>query len=588
MKNLFAHTLILLTLLPFVLQAQTKLTKEWETLFEKSNFLSSPSYSETMDYFKRLENHSPFARMISIGKSPQERDIYSIIVSKEKYFTPIEAKKSGKPIVLITCGIHSGEIEGKDAGMLLLREILVTKEKEKYLDNAILLFVPIFSVDGHERSSKYNRINQNGPTEMGWRTTAQNLNLNRDWVKADAPEMQALLKFFNEWLPDFFIDSHTTNGADYQYTITYGIEKFRTLYGGLSKEVTTSFIPYMEKRMNESGFLIAPYVGFKDGVLEKGIVDWASPPRFSNGYAAYQNRMGLLVETHMLKPFKERVFSTKAMFEIVLEYVNKNASKLVALNKEADEMSIKNFTIDKEFFPISLKGTDETEPFIFKGIKFIKDSSEISGTTRITYTDEPFDLEIPFYNKTQVIDSVRVPKRYIIPKEWELIVDRLKLHGVKVEKFNNSEEIKVTRYKFKDVKFQQNPYEGRHLVNADYDTFSETIMVNQGDYFVSTNQRAIRIITTALEPKSSDSFLRWGFMNSIFERKEYFEGYVMEKLAPKMIEENPELKIEFEKKLESDEQFRKNPYARLSFFYERSPYYDKNLNLYPIMMVEND
>ncbi|MBX2976477.1 MAG: M14 family metallopeptidase [Ignavibacteriaceae bacterium] len=588
MKNLFAHTLILLSFLPFVLQAQPRLSKEWETLFEKSSFLSSPSYSETMDYFKRLENHSPLARMISIGKSPQGRDIYSIIVSKEKYFTPIEAKKSGKPIILITCGIHSGEIEGKDAGMLLLREILVTKEKENYLDNAILLFVPIFSVDGHERSSRYNRINQNGPTEMGWRTTAQNLNLNRDWVKADAPEMQALLKFFNEWLPDFFIDSHTTNGADYQYTITYGIEKFRTLYGGLSKEVTTSFIPYMEKRMNESGFLIAPYVGFKDGVLEKGIVDWASPPRFSNGYAAYQNRMGLLVETHMLKPFKERVFSTKAMFEIVLEYVNKNASKLVALNKEADEMSIKNFTVDKEFFPISLKGTDESEPFIFKGIKFIKDSSEISGTTRITYTDEPFDLEIPFYNKTQVIDSVRVPKKYIIPKEWGLIVDRLKLHGVKVEKFNNSEEIKVTRYKFKDVKFQQNPYEGRHLVNADYDSFSETIRVNQGDYFVSTNQRAIRIITTALEPKSSDSFLRWGFMNSIFERKEYFEGYVMEKLAPKMIEENPELKIEFEKKLETDEQFRKNPYARLSFFYERSPYYDKNLNLYPIMIVEND
>jgi hypothetical protein len=422
---------------------------------------------------------------------------------------------------------------------------------------------------------------------MGWRTTAQNFNLNRDWIKADAPEMQAMLRFFSAWLPDFFVDSHTTNGADYQYTITYGIEKFRTLYPSLSNEVLTSFIPFMESRMNEEGYLVAPYVGFKDGVLEKGIVDWASPPRFSNGYSAYQNRMGLLVETHMLKPFKDRVFSTKAMFEIVLEYVNKNAVKLIQLNKEADSQSIKNF-LDGEYFPISLKGTNESEPFLFKGISFKKDSSEISGAIRITYTGEPFDLEIPFYNKTEVVDSIRVPKGYIIPKEWSEIVNRLELHGVKVESIRNDSEMSVTKYKFKNVKFQTAPYEGRQQVNAEYDTYKEKVKISAGDYFVSTNQRGIRIIMAALEPKSADSFLRWGFLNAIFERKEYFEGYVMEKRAKEMLEENPELLKDFNEKLTTDEQFRKSPYARLSFFYERSPYFDKNLNVYPILIVENE
>ncbi|MDP2303358.1 MAG: M14 family metallopeptidase [Ignavibacteria bacterium] len=587
MNSLFRYLVLLLVIFKGTIFSQVISKSDWETKFEKSNYLSSPNYEETNNYFKKLETHSPYAKIISIGKSPQGRDINTIIVSKDKYFNPKSAKKSGKPIVLIICGIHSGEIEGKDAGMLLLREILVTKEKEKYLDNSILLFVPIFSVDGHERSSNYNRINQNGPTEMGWRTTAQNLNLNRDWIKADAPEMQAMLKFFSTWLPDFFVDSHTTNGADYQYTITYGIEKFRTLYPALSNEVMNSFIPFMESRMNEEGYLIAPYVGFKDGVLEKGIVDWASPPRFSNGYSAYQNRMGLLVETHMLKPFKDRVFSTKVMFEIVLEYVNKNGAKLIQLNKEADINSVKNFLTNGEYFPITLKGTNETEPFLFKGISFKKDLSEISGTTRITYTGEPFDLEIPFYNKSQVVDSIRVPKGYIISKEWSQLVHRLELHGVVSELINRETEKTVTRYKFKNIKFQATPYEGRQQVNAEYDSYQEKVKVNKGDYFISTNQRGIRIIMALMEPKSADSFLRWGFLNSIFERKEYFEGYVMEKLAAEMIKENPDLKKEFNSKLETDELFRNNPSARLSFFYERSPYFDKNLNVYPILIVEN-
>src|SRR5690606_39622609 len=222
----------------------TAAAQDWTTKFERSDFLETARYNESINYFKQLADHSEYAELITFGVSPQGRDLKCIIVSKDKAFTPADAKKTGKPVILLINGIHSGEIEGKDASMILLREILITKEKDKMLDDVILLIVPIFNVDGHERAGKYNRINQNGPVEMGWRTTAQNLNLNRDWMKADAPEMKAMLKLFSAWLPDFFIDSHTTDGADYQYTITYSIETEQDVYEGTS-EFNKKYISYM-------------------------------------------------------------------------------------------------------------------------------------------------------------------------------------------------------------------------------------------------------------------------------------------------------------------------------------------------------
>ncbi|HZW38299.1 MAG TPA: M14 family metallopeptidase [Ignavibacteriaceae bacterium] len=576
---------IYIALLSISIYAQN-FDKKFLTKFETSNYFETARYDESIQYFKNLAEASPYAKLISFGKSPQGRDMWVLVVSKDQAFTPDDARKTGKPVMMINNGIHSGEIEGKDASMILLREILITKEKEKYLDNAILLVIPIFSVDAHERFRAYNRINQNGPTEMGWRVTSQNFNLNRDWMKADALEMRNMLRLYNEWLPEFFIDDHTTDGADYQYTVTYGVEKYTNLEVGLRNLVKQKFIPFWENKVVEQGFLVAPYVYLKNDSLEQGISEWASGPRLSTGYMALQNRISLLIETHMIKPYKDRVFGTKAGIEAAIQFVNNNADELVKLSRQADVNSIKEYTSGK-YLPIAFINDGKTKNiFNWKGIKFKKEFSEISGREKIVYTGEKFEQEIPYYNEVMITDSVLPAKGYLIPEQFKEIVDIIKLHGINVEQLKEDKEFNVQKIKFFNPKFSQFSNESRQRIDFGYATESIKYNAPAGTYYVAVNQRTIRVIVNLLEPKASDSFVKWGFFNNFFEQKEYFEDYVMEKEALKMIEKNPELKVEFEKKLNEDEAFRKNPYARLNFFYERSPYYDEQYMVYPIMKVE--
>lgn len=575
---------IMIFLISLSLIAQQK-NNEWVTYFEKSNFLSTPNYDETIKYFKALERNSPFIKLIPFGKTAQERTLYICVVSKEKAFTPAKAKKNNKPIILIQNGIHSGEIEGKDASMILLREILITKEKFNLIDNVTLLIIPVFNADGHERRSPFNRINQNGPTEMGWRTTAQNYNLNRDYMKADSPEIQSWLKLFNQWLPDFFVDSHTTDGADYQYTITYGIEKYRNLPPKTAQFVKEKFIPFNNKRTEDKGFLIAPYVSYKGRNFESGIVDYSATPRFSTGYTAIQNRIGLLIETHMLKPYKDRVFATKAMFENVIEFCSQYKNELIKLNQEGDRFVVEHYFINKNYFPLSFDVSEKSKPFLYKGIEAKEEDSWITGKKVIRYTGKPFEKIIPFYDDNFVKDSVKVPIGYIIPVEYKEIVNRIKLHGIEVKRLNEEKNFIVEKYKFNNVKFSTSSFENHFQPTYDYEIFRDTIKSKKGDYFIRTNQRTLGVIVHLLEPKGPDSFLRWGFFNSIFEPKEYFEEYSMEPIAQKMVVDNPKLKEEFENYVNSDPKIKENPRRRLNFFYERSPYFDNQLNIYPILRV---
>lgn len=583
------HQKYLLFILIFCLVLTTELKSQdsgrWLTYFEKSDYLNTPGYEMSMDYFKQIVRYSPFVKMMSIGKSAKGRDINCLIIDRNKEFTPEKAHKSGKAVILIEAGIHAGEIEGKDAGMLLLREMLVSKEKLSLLNNAVLLFIPVLNVDGHERTSRFNRINQNGPLEMGWRTTAQNLNLNRDFMKADAPEMQALLKLFSKWMPDFFIDSHTTDGADYQYTLTYSVEKHENIYPETAAWLKNKFIPAFENGIEKSGYLAAPYVSLRGENLSQGIEEWASMARLSTGYAALQNRPSLLIETHMLKTYKERVLVTKAAFEWVISFLGNNSRELKDLNSRADVESVRSFIKEKRNLPVDYTGTDDHVPFIFKGFKDYRDSSWITGSGVIRYSNEKLDMKIPYYNKIIVKDSVSVPEGYIVPAEWSSIVERMTLHGISVDKFQAAAKFAVERIKFRNIRFASKPYEGRFLPSYEIERYFDTVIVNAGDYYIKSDQRTIRVIANLLEPLSPDSYIKWGFFNTIFEQKEYFEEYSMEPVARKMAEENEFLKEEFMKRVSSDESFRNNPYQRLNFFYEKSPYFDKQLNLYPVMRL---
>ena len=565
---------------------------DWETSFEKSGFISTPDYEQTMAYFQRLADSSEFADFFTFGISPQKRELKYLLVSKENakgIQTEMKVKKLSGPVVLVINGIHSGEIEGKDASMLLLRELLVTKEKEYLLEGINIIVVPIFNVDGHERKSKYNRINQNGPEEMGWRTTAQNLNLNRDWMKADAPEMRAMLKLVNEWNPDFIIDTHTTDGADYQYTVTYSLEWSKNIYHQTGQWLKENFVPYLERGVEDKGYLVAPYIYLKEWNrgLDGGLVYWPATPRFSTGYFALQNRPSLLIETHMIKPYRDRVYSTKAMFETTLDFIYSNARSLINLNKEADEQSIKIFnTEDIINLPLAYDRSEKFELINFKGYEYYWEPSDISGTQKLVYTDREKDFSVKYFDDIVVTDSVKIPRGYLIPIEWnELLFKMITFHGIESEFKAAGEKLNVERYHFTNVKFDSIPYEGRQPVDLEYEIITENLTLDHDMIYVPVNQRSMRVIVNLLEPKSADSFIRWGFMNQIFERKEYYEDYVMEKVAEDMLADSPDLKKEFEMKLENDEAFKNDPRARLDFFYESSPYFDQQRNVYPILRV---
>ncbi len=563
------------------------ISKNWLTYFEKSNQLESPDYENTLKYFQKFAENTPYVKIKTIGVSPQGRELKVIIVSKDKAFTPEQAKKAGKAIVLIQNGIHPGEVEGKDACMLLLREILITKEKQSLLDNTILLIIPVLNVDGHERVSPFNRPNQNGPKKMGWRTNALNLNLNRDYLKADTPEIKSFLKLFNDWLPDFMIDNHTTNGADYQYHVTYGIETHQNIDRGLLNLIDKKYLPQLLNRVEDDGFIVGPYMEFKSGTIESGIIDLPAPPRLSHGYCAAQNRICLLVETHSLKPFANRVFSTKSMMEHSISFVNENHKELISLNKQADKETVKYYLSTKKKFPLVLKGNGKFDKFLFKGFEWNDEHTEITGATVRKYTDNPMEIEIPIFNKANSLKKIMVPAAYLIPQQFSDVINVIKSHSINFNILNTNKKLKVEKYRFTNVKFAARPYEGRQIPSFQCNSFSEWIEIEAGTLIVYTNQRQLRVIVNLLEPEAPDSFVSWGFFNTFFERKEYAEDYVMEPYAKQMLKNNPDLRAEFFKKLNEDESFRNNGGERLDFFYKRSPFYDKGENVYPIMRLIN-
>jgi hypothetical protein len=518
------------------------------------------------------------ARVLTFGKTPQGRSMKCVIIGAAG--SPQLARKRRKAVVLIQNVIHGGEMEGKDAWLLLLREMLITRELQHLLDHLVLVMIPVFNIDGHERRGHTNRPNQIGPVEQGWRTTAQNFDLNRDYMKADAPEMRALLKLYHQWLPDFCIDNHCTDGADFQYRILYGLPTHQNIHPVLAAWTKQSLLPAVSHEMERHGIPIAPYNEGND--LREGIINAPAKPRYSTGYSAIQNRICLLAEAHSLKPYADRVFSTKALNQIVLEYLNAHSSELISRNRIADEDTIHEYCIGRNPFPVAIKLKREPELIPFRGVASYEEESPISGSKVIRYTDEPVDLEIPFFSRGEVSHTVVVPEAYHIPAEYSHIAEHLMLHGIEVDEVRSTRYLEAERYRFHDVVFESAPYESRFQVHVRIETYHEKILLPESSFIVKTAQRGVRAIVHLLEPEGPDSLVRWNFFPTIFERKEYAEPYVMEPIAAKMMAQNPELAAEFFARLEADEAFRNNPGQRLDFFYQRSVYFDKAEKVYPV------
>jgi murein tripeptide amidase MpaA len=572
-------------------------SSDWATPAERSNYRTTPRYDETMAYIRRVAAAVPKqVKVFSFGKTGEGRDLIAVAVSKDGVFDPVKLHAANRPIVLIQNSIHAGEMDGKDSCLALLRDMVITKSRAALLDRAVPLIVPIYNADGHERFGPYNRINQNGPEEMGWRVNAQNLNLNRDYVKAEAPETRAFLRLFNQWLPDFFVDDHVTDGADYQYDVTFGLTSEPGQNPAIAAWEENVVQPYLEKAVSSvPGHMAGPFIFLKDDHdPSKGIERFATIPRYADGYVLLQNRPGMLVEMHMLKDYKTRVTGNYEILRALLELVNRD-DKLTAMNRAADQAQVSTgraYSPDNKFV-LRISGTKDTVPFLYKTFKYNVTPSEVSGQPWIQYTPEPLNIEVPRPAGFDVTYSVAIPRAYIIPPEWTQVINVLDLQGVKMSRTAAPWSGEVDTYRCSNLKWQEKPFEAHHPVstsNFGADRFAgeckpvrEKMNFPAGSVVVPMDQRGAKIAVEWLEPMAPDSAVVWNYFDTILEQKEYAEDYVLEKLARDMMAKDPALKQEFEAKVASDKAFASNPRARLSWFYDRSPYYAvQRVGLYPV------
>lgn len=573
----------------------------WVTPSEKSGFKTTPNYVETVNWLKKLTAASPFLSIVSIGKSVEGRDIYMIIASADNNRSPAALKNSDKPLLLAQAGIHSGEIDGKDAGMMLLRDIAFGEKKE-LLNNVNFIFIPILSVDVHENSSPYNRPNQRGPENMGWRTNSQNLNLNRDYAKLDTKEVRAVVAVINKYDPLLYLDIHVTDGADYQYDITYTGAGVEGNSPSISKWIETKFQPFSDSILTTNGHIPGPLLfALNDRDFSKGKISFVGGPRFSDSYGILRHLSTILVENHSLKPYKQRVLGTYVLLESTLKLLAKEGKSLKEATDADKSIRLKEIPtaykvpqmkkkVDFESLALLESSNDSTEPLDSVWLLGVDSKIHKSAITNVEYVEwlgKPKTMKVAHYKETEALDWVTRPKGYWIPASCDDVIDRLKIHGIEMEVITEPSEVIVEMYRIEDVKFENEnhqplPYEGHMQVSGNTKAESRKEVFPIGSVYLSTDQPLGDLAMILLEPKAKDSFFSWGFFLNIFQRTEYIEAYVMEPMAKKMLEESPELKKEFDGKMKNNEMFANDPNAILTWFYSKTSYYDDRYFLYPI------
>ena len=543
----------------------------WITPIEATNFDRTPNYAETRAWLERLVAASPLLRLEVFGHSAQGRELYAIRASKPG--------SAHKPVLFVQGGIHSGEIDGKDAGMMLLRDIAL-RGTDRLLDRADLVFVPIFNVDGHERSSAFNRPNQRGPANQGWRTTAQNLNLNRDYLKADTPEMRAMRLYLNRLDPTLVLDLHVTDGVDYQYDITFAFPGWGGYYAhspAIGRWLDTRYRPAVTKALAAQGHIPGVYIDAVDARdPDKGIALSPDTPRFSTGYGDLARQPTVLVETHSLKPYRQRVLGTYVLVEESLRLIGAQGASLATA-----------IATDRARRPAKEVMTWKAAPaplFVipaFKGIAHAKYRSPASGGDEIRWLGRPVTQRMPVIGK--VPDTiVTLPAAWWVPATKPEVIALLRLHGIAVETFAAPRTVTLDMVRLRDPRLKEADEGHVPLAASAYVHAPRTETLPAGSVRVPSAQPLGLLAAAMLEPESPDSLLAWNFYPEILMRTEYIEGYAIAPLADRMLASNRALREEFNAKLAADAKFAADPDARLGWFYERTPYYDERFLLYPV------
>ena len=540
---------------------------------------TTPTWQETIDAFGSLDSASAEAQLIEVGKTDVGKPLHLFVINRSGLFYP-ELFEANKTVVFINNAIHPGEPDGVNASLLLAEELLQPKSAlNGVLDSIIVCIVPIYNVDGALMRNSYTRANQDGPYEYGFRGNARNLDLNRDFIKCDSKNALSFNRLFTAMDPDVFIDTHVSNGADYPYVMTL-ISTQADKLGPLGAYLRNTMEPALFSAMEKNGEPMCHYVNTMGRTPESGIVSFLETPRFASGYAALFNTLSFITETHMLKPFPQRVEATRLFLRELLLFAAAHNTEIITERKKADQQLLQQ----REFALRFELDTLQRDTLSFQAYRAHYEESKIGTGQRLKYErDSTYLARIAFYDHYRDTLKIKAPGSYIVPQAWGEVIDRLKANGVLMYPLSRDTVLEVETYFIDAFETERRPYEG-HYVHHQVKVRSEQhrLLFFKGDYLIPTQQRARRYIIETLEPQGEDSFFAWGFFESILQRKEYFSDYVFEEKAEEILNENPQLKAEFEATLAIDPALRANHWDQLYWIYSRSIYAEKSVNRYPI------
>ncbi|MDJ1467534.1 M14 family metallopeptidase [Cytophagaceae bacterium DM2B3-1] len=578
MKNF----LLILTLSVYISSQAQK--NEFQTKFEHTKGTETVTYQEGIEFLEKLDLEYDKLKLVTYGTTDIGKPLHLAILDGQQSFDPVAIRKSGRSILLVNNGIHPGEPDGVDASLMLLRNLLQNKKLQPLIQNTVICVIPFYNVDGILNRGKYSRANQNGPAEYGFRGNSRNYDLNRDFIKNDTKNAQTFVSIFREWQPDLFIDNHVSNGADYQYIMTYIAPQKNKLGGELGKYLDTRLVPELKRQMKEAKFEMTPYVNeFAITPDSAGIAGFLETARYSTGYTALFQTIGFMPETHMLKSFAQRVEGTY-QFMLSMLTMLQTAGQNIQTLKQKDIEKIKTQT---DFVVEWQLDKSVSEKIVFKGYEGRMIPSKVTTGKRLFYDrTKPYTKEIPYYNTFIPKTTIQKPQAYLIPQQWESIITRLKINKVELQQVSRDTSVEVEVYYIADYKTSGRAFEG-HYPHSDVKLRKEkqTLVFRAGDYIVPCNQTANRYIVETLEPQATDSFFNWNFFDSILQQKEGYSDYVFEDLAEKLLNEKPELRKKLEDQKASDEKFRNNPRAQLDFVYKNSPYYEPSHLRYPVFRI---
>ncbi len=580
-KNLLIFVL-LLGCLQTTLLAQDN---EWITKFEQTQGRTTVTYQEGMAYLQKLAQAYPEIELLTYGTTDSGLPLHLAIFSANQNFNSAALHAQGKTVLMVNNAIHPGEPDGVDATLMLLRDLVQQPNLKKLAENTVLITIPFYNVGGALNRSAYSRANQNGPESYGFRGNARNLDLNRDFIKADSKNVLAFMEIFQQWQPEVFLDNHVSNGADYQYVMTYLATQPDKLGGVMGSYLRDSFIPALNQAMTKKNQPMTPYVNvFGRTPAPEGFAQFYDSPRYTSGYTTLFHTLGFISETHMLKPFAERVKATYHLMQSMLEILAKEGAAIKQLKQTQAQATIrqKTFALDWEV------RRDTTTTIAFKGYEAATVPSKVTTGQRLKYDpNKPFTAEIPFYAFYKPTVIVEKPEAYLIPQAWHRVIDLLQHNGITLKRLTQDQSIEVTIYYISDYKTRNQPYEGHYLhYQTAVEKRTQTINFRKGDYIAFTNQIGNRYLVETLEPQGVDSFFNWNFFDGILQQKEGYSNYVFEEIAEDLLKKDKVLNELFKKKLSEDAEFAKNPAQQLYFIYQNSSYYEKEHNRYPIFRLE--